>query len=418
MAKSKKNNNTNKTDTLDPDLELASADMFKSSNDSMDQYIDDPSKIYDLNFSDCFDIIHRCCNPQDKRTIAKYANVIVTAAENMKIKFHDLSTKVNVNSVETKNILLEIKNKLNAPVPYNLAASKNSYQPPNELKQKSNDLALFIKAKNESANVEINSKVNFAISEVRKNKPHLKINKIIRNNKGNIIKIPHTSDLNILINYFKSQDHINQIADVYVPKPLDPTIVLKKVSKFTRKEDLPNILANINEQLKDLQSEIKVLFEFRSNSHFRDVVLRVSPKVFDLISNLDFIFTDLEAIKFHHRVFVRQCKFCFQFNSHKSNDCPRKNNPVCSDCGMEGVHQCSKANKCVNCVFHFKNNVQQSLICHKPNQDICPLYRKQIERILQITAFKPVHLANNYSSSTSMIEDVFKNPPLSHSIHV
>ncbi|KAH9523010.1 hypothetical protein DERF_006561 [Dermatophagoides farinae] len=146
-----------------------------------------------------------------------------------------------------------------------------------------------------------------------------------------------------------------------IPKPLDPTIVLKKVSKFTRQEDIPNVLANVNEQLKDMQSEIKVLFEYRSNLHFH-----------------------LEAIHFQHRVFVRQCKYCFQFNSHKSTDCPCKNIPICADCGMEGAHQCSK--------------------------EVCrPLYKKQIERVIQITAFKPVNVPASHSLTT-MIEVATNQP--------
>ncbi|KAH9521366.1 hypothetical protein DERF_005030 [Dermatophagoides farinae] len=65
--------------------------------------------------------------------------------------------------------------------------------------------------------------------------------------------------------------------------------------------------------------------------------------------------TDLIAIpsrsnSFQHRVFVRQY------------------------CGMEGAHQWSR-----------------------PNQEVVALYKKQIERVIQITAFKPVNVPASHS---------------------
>ena len=408
MPQKRSNQNLINPGLSDSDLDSGPVKIPKNSTNSdtgLDHYIDNTDAIFDLDFFDSFNIIHKCCNDIDKRSLSKYANVIVTAAENMKSLFLDLNNKLVIDSVETKNILAEIKNKLSTPIPYNVIASQK-LRPPKEVKPLNNELTLVIKAKQGTSIADINSKVNQELHEIRKKKPNLKINKILRNAKGNVFKLPNTDDLDTLINHFKTIDQLTQIADVYVPKPLGPTIVLRKVSKLTKYDDIPSILANVNDQLNNLQSEIKVLFEFRSNDHSRDVVIRVSPKIFQLISDMDYLYTDIEAIKFHHRVFVRQCKYCFQFNSHKSNECPRKNSPVCADCGTEGNHTCSKVHKCHNCVTYFKDNVQQSLLCHKPNHADCPLYQRQIDRVLQITAFKHVDLPVYSSVSSSPITDM------------
>ncbi|KAH9425607.1 hypothetical protein DERP_004821 [Dermatophagoides pteronyssinus] len=329
------NKNKNPSDS---ELEPGSSKLFKSLSEEMkliDSFISDPNKIADLNFQDCFDIIHKCCTIIDKRSLAKYAQVIDTAATTMNNLFVNLSSNIDHNAMDTKNLLQDIKNKLFSPVPYNVIAAKPKENNVPTIQSKPNEYALFVNAKKGMVDANLNSEVNNAISEVRKKKPYLKINKIIRNNKGNIIKTPNSDDLDTLIQYFQSQDKINEIANVFIPKPRDPTIVLKKVSKLTSSKDLPNILCRVNEQISNLDTEVEVLFDFRSDLPFRDIALRVSPRIYERICNLNYLYTDIEAIRFHQRIFVRQCKHCFKFNDHKANDCPRKNKPICSECGEE-----------------------------------------------------------------------------------
>ncbi|XP_027198283.2 uncharacterized protein LOC113792576 [Dermatophagoides pteronyssinus] len=398
------NKNKNPSDS---ELEPGSSKLFKSLSEEMkliDSFISDPNKIADLNFQDCFDIIHKCCTIIDKRSLAKYAQVIDTAATTMNNLFVNLSSNIDHNAMDTKNLLQDIKNKLFSPVPYNVIAAKPKENNVPTIQSKPNEYALFVNAKKGMVDANLNSEVNNAISEVRKKKPYLKINKIIRNNKGNIIKTPNSDDLDTLIQYFQSQDKINEIANVFIPKPRDPTIVLKKVSKLTSSKDLPIILCRVNEQISNLDTEVEVLFDFRSDLPFRDIALRVSPRIYERICNLNYLYTDIEAIRFHQRIFVRQCKHCFKFNDHKANDCPRKNKPICSECGEEGIHNCSKNNKCCNCVSFFKDGVHQHDICHRPNRDSCPLYKKQIDRLMSQTAFKSYTLPASSSSLTTTIE--------------
>ncbi|KAH9414725.1 hypothetical protein DERP_008565 [Dermatophagoides pteronyssinus] len=403
------NKNKNPSDS---ELEPGSSKLFKSLSEEMkliDSFISDPNKIADLNFQDCFDIIHKCCTIIDKRSLAKYAQVIDTAATTMNNLFVNLSSNIDHNAMDTKNLLQDIKNKLFSPVPYNVIAAKPKENNVPTIQSKPNEYALFVNAKKGMVDANLNSEVNNAISEVRKKKPYLKINKIIRNNKGNIIKTPNSDDLDTLIQYFQSQDKINEIANVFIPKPRDPTIVLKKVSKLTSSKDLPNILCRVNEQISNLDTEVEVLFDFRSDLPFRDIALRVSPRIYERICNLNYLYTDIEAIRFHQRIFVRQCKHCFKFNDHKANDCPRKNKPICSECGEEGIHNCSKNNKCCNCVSFFKDGVHQHDICHRPNRDSCPLYKKQIDRLMSQTAFKSYTLPASSSSKSLTAHNELKS---------
>lgn len=420
MPKQRKKNATYSVVTSDSESENNSSKMHKKDDDNFDKYISNTGLISNLNFHQCFDIIKNCCSIQDKRSVSKYADAIIVASENMKKMYDDLFNKCNTNVDESNKLLLEIRDKLNAPIPYNVVAAKPkhdssfSVSPTNS--SKPNEFTLFVNANEGVSSNDINGKVNQAIKDLRKVKPCLKINKIIRSAKGNIIKMPNSNDLDVLIDHFRKIDQFNSMATVFIPKPRDPTIVLKKVNKFTQSKDIPSILSNVNEQLSGLESEIKVAFEFRSSTFHRDIVLRVSPNVFNRISHQDILFTDFEAVKFYHRVFVRQCKFCFQFNSHKSTECPRKDKPICSDCGSEGTHQCSKIHNCLNCINYFKNNVKSNLVCHKPNTIDCPLYQKQIDKIFHQTAFKPfdfpsssrltttIELSSQQSSSSMLID--------------
>ncbi|KAH9426829.1 hypothetical protein DERP_002929 [Dermatophagoides pteronyssinus] len=389
------NKNKNPSDS---ELEPGSSKLFKSLSEEMkliDSFISDPNKIADLNFQDCFDIIHKCCTIIDKRSLAKYAQVIDTAATTMNNLFVNLSSNIDHNAMDTKNLLQDIKNKLFSPVPYNVIAAKPKENNVPTIQSKPNEYALFVNAKKGMVDANLNSEVNNAISEVRKKKPYLKINKIIRNNKGNIIKTPNSDDLDTLIQYFQSQDKINEIANVFIPKPRDPTIVLKKVSKLTSSKDLPNILCRVNEQISNLDTEVEVLFDFRSDLPFRDIALRVSPRIYERICNLNYLYTDIEAIRFHQRIFLMIVHV--------------KNKPICSECGEEGIHNCSKNNKCCNCVSFFKDGVHQHDICHRPNRDSCPLYKKQIDRLMSQTAFKSYTLPASSSSKSLTAHNELKS---------
>lgn len=362
----------------------------KHSTMDLDSLILDPSPVSSFTQSDCFNLIIECCNLPDKRSASKFLDLIQSAATH----WNSISNKPDQTQHDETviSLLNDIRSKVssNSSQPKSFSQIVSSGPPltsriPDPKKQ---ELTLFIAANPNQSSDTISKHVNSAITEVRKTKPNLKINKVIRYSKGNILKVPNTDDLDTLIEFFKKYDAISNAAKVFVPTPRDPTIVLKKVNKFTEAKELPKILAQVNDELSGLEDEIRFLFEMRSMSQFRDVVLRVSPKVFQLISANDTVFTEYEAVKFEFKVFVKQCKHCFQFNSHRSMDCPSKTNATCADCGERGSHNCSKINKCTNCSSYFRTTSPDQLN-HRPNSHECPLYKRQAEKLIQQTAFKP-----------------------------
>ncbi|UYV61485.1 hypothetical protein LAZ67_1005026 [Cordylochernes scorpioides] len=105
--------------------------------------------------------------------------------------------------------------------------------------------------------------------------------------RGTIAEVHQPGEnLNTLIEEFKKIDEVNQKALIYAPKPLDPTIVLKSITKSTDIKELPSILCKMNPELEGREKKIKVLFAMRSNTDVQDVVLRISPAPgIDHISN-------------------------------------------------------------------------------------------------------------------------------------
>src|SRR6218665_1912271 len=148
-----------------------------------------------------------------------------------------------------------------------------------------------------------------------------------------------------------------------------PTIVLKRVNKLTNAANIVNIICEINEQLHNKQDEFKFLFTIKSQSSFQDIVLRVSPEILQLLHSMHRIYTDLEAIYFQEKVFVKQCQRCFLFNpDHQSHQCTHN---ICINCGSEGHHQCSKPQHCINC-SSCQNPPPPHECNHKPNSPQCP----------------------------------------------
>ena len=84
-----------------------------------------------------------------------------------------------------------------------------------------------------------------------------------------------------------------------------------------------------------------------------------------------------------------QCYSCFEWCNHFRNECPTKDNPICSRCGGYGHNytECSKPYNCTNC--HRS---------HSATARICPAYSYAIEKIKPTIAAQLAHLLNNNSN--------------------
>ncbi|OTF80426.1 hypothetical protein BLA29_011378, partial [Euroglyphus maynei] len=116
---------------------------------------------------------------------------------------------------------------------------------------------------------------------------------------GAVVKLPPEENIDLLIEDLKDYDQLNNVAAIYKPTPLDPTIVLKSVAKITNINELPEILCKMNPQLQGCEKKMKVLFAMKSNSDVQDIVLRVCPKVYETIMETGRIYTDIQVTEEH-----------------------------------------------------------------------------------------------------------------------
>lgn len=295
--------------------------------------------------------------------------------------------KMLSNNQLISNILSKIDN-----IPSNTQPSQSSYaqvttgQEPlhqyiERKKEISNEHTLIVSAKDNNSPVEVVLQVNNSIKHLRSENKSLKINKVIKSKKGVIIKTPNKEDIDLLMEEFELYDKLSSISSIYVPKPRDPTIVLKAVSKLTNISELPKILCDMNAPLEGMEKKFHVMFALKSNSDTQDVVVRVSPKVYEIIKSLHRVYTYDQAIEIRDKVMVRQCQNCFSYD-HNSKFC--KSPKVCLICGITGTHDCGNINSCINCKNHpkFKNDIH-----HPPNSRLCPMYRDHFNKIIQNTCY-------------------------------
>ncbi|UYV67771.1 hypothetical protein LAZ67_5001937 [Cordylochernes scorpioides] len=231
---------------------------------------------------------------------------------------------------------------------------------------------------------QVQQKVNDSIKLLRQEGNKIRINKVFNTRKGTVIKLPKDQDIDRMIESSTKQDDLNQCSKIYKPKLRDPNIVIKSVNKMANLANLSTTLCEMNPELSQLSEEIKVLFPMKTNRPEQDVVLRVSPRVYQIMKRKGKIYTDIQRCDIKDKILVNQCQNCFLFNpNHKRNNCP--NPKKCIKCEKEGEHECPTTVKCCNCVKHphFRNRDLE----HKPNSQDCPIYKKEMQIIIQRTDY-------------------------------
>ncbi|UYV72275.1 K02A2.6-like [Cordylochernes scorpioides] len=186
------------------------------------------------------------------------------------------------------------------------------------------------------------------IRVLREENKRVRVNKIINTRTS----ISDEKESNFLKDELCKSTQLTNICKTFIPTKRDPTIMVKNVSKITEVNSFEETICQMNDELKDMKSEIKVLFCTKSNTSTHNIVLRVSPRVYQTIKKLNNkIYTDCERCVVVDRFLVKQCQKCLKFNpTHKTAECP--NTPICRTCGVQGVHDCSGIPKCFNCSQH------------------------------------------------------------------
>ena len=90
--------------------------------------------------------------------------------------------------------------------------------------------------------------------------------------------------------------------------------------------------------------------------------------------------------------FIRaiQCYSCFVWGEHLRNECPTKNNPICSNCSTTGhsYTECTNISLCSNCEGP-----------HSATARVCPAYNTAMETLKPKLAIQLAHYITNINSS-------------------
>lgn len=316
-----------------------------------------------------------------KNISSKDVNKIKNLASELKILLteYELAMKEHVLNQSFKK-LNENLIKLNTPTYANIASKTKSQEPINTYIQRKQTSkkeleTLIISANSLEDTDDLFINVSKAIDTMRSKKVTHKINKVIKGRKSVILKIPDSEDIDHLITLFKKFDEIKSKSKIYKPSKRSPNFTIKNVNKITSVGALISQICHMNTELNLKETDLQVEYELKSFRQDRDVIIRCSPSKYQNIINKGFLHTSYECCPVKERVLVRQCQNCFAFNpNHRLKDCKDYSKKL----DLNNL-------KCPNCAQHNKFKTKD--LNHKPNNPTCPLYKQQIDRIIEHTDY-------------------------------
>lgn len=222
------------------------------------------------------------------------------------------------------------------------------------------------------------------------NKSKNKVIKITKNRHSVKIVCTNKEDATKLQQELSANQQVNQNSRIFVPKKLNPVIIINNVSNFIDSTNIIQHIIDYNDSISKVHSDYKILFE-RVQNNTKNVFLRVNPNVYQELVNMGFkIFLPGQLCKITTKVLIKQCQNCFMF-SHKTNEC--KNTKICINCSHSigsSPHTCTGSNICINCDHLNKKNKNSSLDTnHKPNHHSCPIYQDHITKTKNQTQYTP-----------------------------
>ncbi|OTF83162.1 hypothetical protein BLA29_001551 [Euroglyphus maynei] len=363
---------------------------WNMADDELEFLLSDPSGIANCDITECCDILDLFPKINDKRAINKYIDIIVNVSKNIRkfaAKFEKLENMHDILKEIKEGITINNNNRQqNIPSFAQIVQKIPNHQ--SQAFNKQEERTIIIKPNNNVAPQLIENKVKTILKNSNKK---VKINKIFSKQTCVIIKTANNEQISEeLIDQINSHKDTKNVCSAYSPKLRDPTIVLKNVSTEIDLLNLTQQIVDCNEELTDLKNEIKFLFKMKHGDHtakHMNIVLRVSPKVHHIITNTlnNKMYLDYQCCQVQTKLFVRQCQKCFKFN-HKTQEC--RNHQFCKTCGQEkqNNHICPNTLSCSNCKtsIKFKNNT-----AHSPNNEHCPIYKAQLEKLYEQTNFQP-----------------------------
>ncbi|XP_027195032.2 uncharacterized protein LOC113789658 [Dermatophagoides pteronyssinus] len=344
----------------------------------------DPSPIATFDIDKCCDILD-LFNIGDKRSTSRYISILPI-----------LSTTIRAlaftSEQKTFNLLEEIKqnikdNNKQQPIPISYAQMVRK-EPQQVQMIPKQEKTIIIKPNNNIPPPTIEYKIRDVIKQ---SDQKVKINKMFSKKNCVIIKVPNIEqDPQSIIDKINNHEITKDNCKAYAAKMRDPTILVKNVPSDTDLDHITEEITDCNQELNGLKDEINYLFKLKygdNTAKNMNVVLRVSPKVYNIITNQmqNKIYLNFQGCYVQTKIFVRQCQKCFEFN-HKTTDC--KNTVICKNCGQQksNDHTCSEIKCCINCKNSIKHKDNTT---HCPNTESCPIYKLQKDILNEQTQYSP-----------------------------
>lgn len=200
---------------------------------------------------------HQSTSKQINKSDIKDITIIINQITKEIALMKDLAIQTTEHS-QNQDLISQLKNiissnKCNPSVPSYAQVVRNSDSLNHQIQQQqriTEEKTIVISANPDQSPANILLHVNNAIKNARSNDRSFKINKIIKSKNGAVVKLPPEENIDLLIEDLKDYDQLNNVAAIYKPTPLDPTIVLKSIAKITNINELPEILCKMNPQLQ------------------------------------------------------------------------------------------------------------------------------------------------------------------------
>lgn len=126
-----------------------------------------------------------------------------------------------------------------------------------------------------------------------------------------------------------AEEHLN----VEEMRNKDPLVILRDVLKCNSDEDVLNALRNQNENIrKERDQKMEIAYKKRArNPHTHHIVLRVSPKIWQRITEAGSVLIDLQRVRAADQSPLVQCSLCLGYG-HGRRFC-KETLEKCSHCG-------------------------------------------------------------------------------------
>lgn len=315
-----------------------------------------------------------------------FLNNLKKTMSNLFHELFDLSTQPDNQSSKLDKILslIEPKSDPNFPPlqPTNYAHPNSALKPTTT---KSPKQTILVHPKKDK---QIDAATIFEITRkhVYNKKTKSKIIKIQKNKSNVAIITEDPLEADAIVTELSKEPNLSD-TNIFIAKKLDPCIKIRDVSKFYDTTDLIQDLLDYN-NFSGETDNFRLLFCTERRSDFKDLIMRVSPSIYQQIKSHGFkLFLPGQQCSVDNKYFVKQCQKCYLFG-HKSTECKRP--PMCHVCGTESSnnHKCSSVQQCVNCAyFNSKNPNSVRPTDHKPNNKECPYFSRQLKKAISNTNY-------------------------------